>query len=57
MGKIDIDKYFLPFEAFIKKLKRIDKIEIPKDYQLVETDKYAREDSKESKKHSNSKRK
>jgi len=58
MGKIDISKYFLPFEAFLEKLKRIDKTEIPDKYQLVEMDKDVyRKDSKKSQKHSNAKRK
>jgi hypothetical protein len=51
MGKIDINKYFLPFDELISKLKQIDKMEIPKNYQLVETDSYAKKDSKSSKKH------
>ena len=54
MGKIDMSKYRFSFDDLIGKLKKIDKMEIPKNYQLVETESDAKKDSKSSKKHKNS---
>lgn len=54
MGKIDTSKYFLSFEDLISKLKRIEKMEIPTNYQLVETESYAKKDSKSSTKYKDS---
>ena len=54
MGKIDMSKYNFSFDDLIGKLKKIDKMEIPKNYQLVETESDAKKDSKSSKKYKNS---
>jgi len=54
MGKIDMSKYNFSFDDLIGKLKKIDKMEIPKNYQLVETESDAKKDSKSSKQYKNS---
>jgi hypothetical protein len=49
-----MSKYNFSFDDLIGKLKKIDKMEIPKNYQLVETESDAKKDSKSSKQYKNS---
>jgi len=44
---MDKNKYYLDFNEFIKKLDRLDKVEIPKGYKQIN----AKKDSKKNSKH------